>query len=56
MFSKVSNASKMAFISLAKKLEHENYRLLDCQVYNDHLDSLGACEILREDFMEVLLS
>ncbi len=56
MFSKVSNASKMAFIALAKKLELENYRLLDCQVYNDHLDSLGACEILREDFIEVLLS
>lgn len=56
MFSKVSNASKIAFIALAQKLERENYLLLDCQVYNDHLDSLGACEILREDFMEVLLS
>nr|WP_322623260.1 leucyl/phenylalanyl-tRNA--protein transferase [uncultured Flavobacterium sp.] len=56
MFSKVSNASKIAFIALAQKLERENYRLLDCQVYNDHLDSLGACEILREDFMEILLS
>jgi leucyl/phenylalanyl-tRNA--protein transferase len=56
MFSKVSNASKIAFIALAQKLERENYRLLDCQVYNDHLDSLGACEILREDFMEILQS
>lgn len=56
MFSKVSNASKLAFIYLAKKLERENYRLLDCQVHNDHLESLGAQEILREDFLEILLS
>lgn len=56
MFSKASNASKLAFIYLAKKLERENYRLLDCQVHNDHLESLGAREILREDFLEILLS
>lgn len=54
MFSKVSNASKVAFIHLAKKLEKENYRILDCQVYNDHLASLGCIEIDREDFMLVL--
>lgn len=54
MFSKVSNASKMAFIALAQKLEKENYRLLDCQVHNGHLESLGAREILREDFLEIL--
>lgn len=54
MFSKVSNASKVAFIHLAKKLEKDNYRILDCQVYNDHLASLGCMEIDREDFMLVL--
>lgn len=54
MFSKVSNASKIAFIALAKHLEKENYKLLDCQVHNDHLESLGATEILREDFLEIL--
>lgn len=54
MFSKVSNASKVAFIHLAKKLENDNYRILDCQVYNDHLASLGCMEIEREDFMLVL--
>ncbi len=54
MFSKVSNASKMAFIVLAKQLEMANYRLLDCQVYNDHLASLGCVEIEREDFLMVL--
>lgn len=56
MFSKVSNASKIAFIALAKKLEKENYKLLDCQVHNDHLESLGATEILREDFLAILKS
>src|SRR5574343_1224732 len=54
MFSKVSNASKIAFIALAKQLELANYRLLDCQVYNDHLASLGCVEIDREDFLMVL--
>ena len=54
MFSKVSNASKVAFIALAKQLEMANYRLLDCQVYNDHLASLGCVEIDREDFLMVL--
>ena len=54
MFSKVSNASKLAFIYLAKKLEKENYKLIDCQVYNNHLASLGADEISREYFLKIL--
>jgi leucyl/phenylalanyl-tRNA--protein transferase len=54
MFSRVPNASKVAFITLARQLQKENYKLLDCQVYNDHLASLGAREIDREDFMEIL--
>ena len=54
MFSKVSNASKVAFISLVRHLETENYKLLDCQVYNPHLDSLGCREIDREEFMSIL--
>jgi len=56
MFSKVSNASKVAFVSLVKKLKEENYKLLDCQVHNDHLESLGAREIPREDFITILKS
>jgi len=51
MFSKVSNASKLAFIYLAK---NKNYRLIDCQVYNDHLASLGAKEIDRVLFLKIL--
>jgi leucyl/phenylalanyl-tRNA--protein transferase len=54
MFSKVSNASKVAFIALAKQLQKNNYKVLDCQVYNEHLESLGCREIEREEFMRFL--
>ena len=54
MFSKVSNTSKLAFIYLVQKLEKENYQLIDCQVYNKHLDSLGAIEISRNEFLKYL--
>ncbi|WP_369766093.1 leucyl/phenylalanyl-tRNA--protein transferase [Flavobacterium sp. WC2429] len=54
MFSKVSNASKVAFISLVNHLKEANYKLLDCQVYNPHLETLGCREIEREDFITIL--
>ncbi len=54
MFSKVSNASKMAFIALVEYLKTNNYNLLDCQIYNDHLHSLGCVEIPREEFLKFL--
>ncbi len=54
MFSKVSNASKVAFCWLIEKLKNENYQLLDCQVYNPHLKLLGAIEISREVYMAYL--
>ena len=54
MFSKVSNASKIAFITLVEKLKKENYKLVDCQVYNPHLESLGCREIERDEFMQIL--
>jgi len=54
MFSTVTNASKIAFFHLAQKLENENYKLIDCQVYNPFLASLGALEISREDFIKML--
>ncbi len=54
MFSKVSNASKFAFIHLVNDLKSKNYKLLDCQVHNDHLESLGCREISRNDFMQIL--
>ena len=51
MFSEVSNASKYAFIHLAKS---NKYRLIDCQIHTDHLESLGAREIDRDDFLKIL--
>nr|WP_294936187.1 leucyl/phenylalanyl-tRNA--protein transferase [uncultured Flavobacterium sp.] len=54
MFAKVANASKVAFIHLVNYLKENNYLLLDCQVYTEHLESLGAVEIDREDFMTIL--
>ena len=56
MFSKVSNASKIAFVWLVNYLKENNYLLLDCQVHNDHLEKLGAFEISRDTFMRVLKS
>lgn len=53
MFSKVSNASKVAFISLVQN-SPKKYQLIDCQVSNDHLASLGAEEISRDDFLRYL--
>jgi leucyl/phenylalanyl-tRNA---protein transferase len=53
MFSKVSNASKLAFIHLVKNKE---YTLIDCQIYNQHLERLGAKEIDRSTFLQILKS
>ena len=54
MFAKASNASKVALISLAQKLARQDYKLIDCQVYTTHLESLGAREITREAFLSYL--
>lgn len=54
MFSKVSNASKYAFISYVQQLQQEGVQLIDCQVYTEHLESLGAHMIAREDFVQLL--
>ena len=56
MFSKVTNASKVAFIHWSRHLEANNYKLLDCQIYNPHLESLGCREIARDHFVEILKS
>ena len=53
MFSKVSNASKAGFIHFVNKY-NTNYKLIDCQVYTDHLASLGAKEIPRDEFLKYL--
>jgi leucyl/phenylalanyl-tRNA--protein transferase len=54
MFSKKSNASKFAFVNLVKHLQKQNIKLIDCQVYTAHLESLGARMIDRKLFCETL--
>jgi leucyl/phenylalanyl-tRNA--protein transferase len=51
MFSLESNTSKLAFIHL---VENHSYDIIDCQVYNNHLASLGAREISRDAFLKLL--
>lgn len=54
MFSKASNASKIALIMLAKNLEEQGYHLIDCQIHTDHLQSLGAEMVPRLQFLDDL--
>lgn len=54
MFSKHSNASKFAFINYVQALQKEGVCLIDCQVYTEHLESLGARMIERKTFMDIL--
>lgn len=54
MFAKVSNASKYGFIHLVQKLQEEDLRIIDCQIYTPHLESLGAEEISRTEFLKFL--
>ncbi len=54
MFSLSPNASKFAFIQLVQYLKNEGVKLIDCQVYTNHLESLGAKMIDRNDFMHLL--
>lgn len=49
MFSKESNASKVGFITF---VQNTNYKLIDCQVYTQHLESLGAEDIFRDAFLK----
>ena len=51
MFSKVSNASKVGFASF---VENSNYKLIDCQVYTQHLEQFGAKHITRNEFVKLL--
>jgi leucyl/phenylalanyl-tRNA--protein transferase len=54
MFSKQNNASKFAFINFVKHLQKQGIKLIDCQVYTAHLESLGAKMIDRKLFCEIL--
>ena len=54
MFAKVTDASKVAFYHLCQQAEKNGIKLIDCQVHNDHLASLGASEISREEYFRIL--
>lgn len=54
MFSNISNASKYGFILFVKKLQELGFKLIDCQVHTNHLESLGAELISRADFLKIL--
>tara|TARA_R110000744_G_C19193405_1_gene544150 strand:- start:196 stop:828 length:633 start_codon:yes stop_codon:yes gene_type:complete len=54
MFSLTSNASKFAFIKLAQELQAKEYNIIDCQLHTDHLESMGAKEISRKEFVKFL--
>ncbi len=54
MFAKEKDASKVAFYHLCKQAKENGIKMIDCQVYNDHLASLGAKEISREEYFKLL--
>ncbi|WP_345950456.1 leucyl/phenylalanyl-tRNA--protein transferase [Mucilaginibacter sp. PAMB04274] len=53
MFSRASNASKTALITLCQT---EQYHLIDCQLHTEHLESMGARMISRQDYLHILQS
>ena len=56
MFSRADNASKFGFAHLVRQLIDWDFQLIDCQVANPHLFSLGAVEIPREEFQQFLIN
>ena len=54
MFSRVSNASKVAFVAFVERLWAQGFELIDCQVKTDHLIRFGAREVPRKLFLQQL--
>jgi len=54
MFSREKNMSKLAFIRLCEYLEQKDFNFIDCQVPTEHLDSLGAKNISRTEYLSHL--
>ena len=54
MFSTEPNASKVALISICKRLEEEGYLFLDCQMHTNHLESMGGKFVAWDDFKMML--
>lgn len=54
MFSKGSDASKVAFVKLVRQLVEWDFKLIDCQITTEHLLSFGAKEVTRTEFVDML--
>ena len=54
MFHRVTDASKVAFVTACRYLHEWDYQLIDCQVHTSHLESLGARPMARTTFAEFL--
>jgi len=54
MFSHASDASKVAFFNLQDRLHAWQFELIDCQIMNPHLASLGVSEVSRSHFLRLL--
>ena len=54
MFTRARDASKVCFVHLVRRLEERGFVLLDCQIQNDHLASLGAGEIPEDEYLRRL--
>ena len=54
MFAHVNDASKAAFAYLIEHLKKWGYRFIDCQIPTAHLKSLGAIEVPRDQFLQML--
>ncbi len=54
MFSKERDVSKIAFVALAWHIHHWGYSVIDCQIANSHLTSMGAIDIPRKKYLQIL--
>ena len=54
MFSQVRDASKIALVHAARYLQLAGFRIIDCQMHTDHLESMGAIEMDRDGFLHLL--
>jgi leucyl/phenylalanyl-tRNA--protein transferase len=54
MFAKKDDASKVALFYLVQRLKESGFSMIDCQIHNPHLESLGAKQIKREEFLNLV--
>lgn len=54
MFTRIRDASKIAFVTMVRRLQEDGFRLVDCQFHTDHLETLGARPISRVEFLREL--